>query len=141
MPFATWGPRVGAYLVDALVTLPFGLVAYLVDGPTIDPVTAETTGGFGLTYVLLTLLSVAVHAYNRWYLAGKTGQSWGKRALGLRLLKEQTGQPIGFGMAFVRDLAHIVDTVICYIGFLFPLWDAKRQTLADKMTGTIVVRG
>ena len=40
-------------------------------------------------------------------------------------------------MAFVRDLCHIIDQVICYIGYLFPLWDAKRQTLADKIMTTV----
>ena len=42
-------------------------------------------------------------------------------------------------MAFVRDLAHIVDSVICYIGYLFPLWDARRQTFADKIMSTVVL--
>jgi uncharacterized RDD family membrane protein YckC len=42
-------------------------------------------------------------------------------------------------MAFVRDIAHIVDSVICFVGYLFPLWDSKRQTLADKIVGTVVV--
>jgi uncharacterized RDD family membrane protein YckC len=32
-----------------------------------------------------------------------------------------------------------VDGIICYIGWLFPLWDAKKQTLADKIMGTVVV--
>ncbi len=50
-----------------------------------------------------------------------------------------TSQPIGMGKAFVRDIAHIVDSVICYVGWLFPLWDEKRQTLADKMQSTVVV--
>ena len=27
----------------------------------------------------------------------------------------------------------------CYFGWLFPLWDAKRQTFADKIIGTVVV--
>ena len=35
--------------------------------------------------------------------------SLGKRALDLRLLGEQTGQPVGALMAFVRDIAHVVD--------------------------------
>jgi RDD family len=42
-------------------------------------------------------------------------------------------------MAFVRDLAHIIDSIICYIGWLFPLWDARRQTIADKIMSTVVV--
>jgi len=75
--------------------------------------------------------------YNRWYLGGQ-GQSFGKRALGLTLVAESTGQPIGMAKAFLRDLAHIVDGLICYIGYLFPLWDQKRQTIADKIMTTVV---
>jgi len=41
--------------------------------------------------------------------------------------------------AFLRDLCHFIDAVICYVGFLFPLWDAKRQTLADKIMKTVVI--
>ena len=77
--------------------------------------------------------------YNRWYKGGTTGQTIGRGVAGVKLIKEATGQPIGMGMAFVRDLAHIVDSLICYVGWFFPLWDAKRQTLADKMLSTVVV--
>ena len=31
------------------------------------------------------------------------------------------------------------DSIICYIGWLFPLWDSKRQTLADKIMKTVVI--
>ena len=54
-----------------------------------------------------------------------------------KVVSEKTGQPIGFGLSIVRQLAHIIDSAICYIGYLFPLWDAKRQTLADKIMSTI----
>ena len=50
---------------------------------------------------------------------------------------EATGQPIGFTNGVIRQLAHIVDSIICYIGYLFPLWDGKRQTLADKIMTTV----
>ena len=40
-------------------------------------------------------------------------------------------------MSLVRQLAHAIDGIICYVGFLFPLWDAKRQTLADKILNTV----
>jgi hypothetical protein len=35
--------------------------------------------------------------------------------------------------------AHYVDQLICYIGYLFPLWDDKRQTIADKLMSTVCV--
>ena len=58
----------------------------------------------------------------------------------VKLISENTGQPIGPVMAFVRDLAHIVDSIICFVGWFFPLWDSKRQTLADKIMKTVVIQ-
>ena len=93
--------------------------------------------GIGLIFYLAALGWIG---YNRWYRAGRTGQSLGKSATNVRLISEQTGAPIGGAMAFLRDLAHFVDAIICYAGFLFPLWDSKRQTLADKLAHTVVVK-
>ena len=58
--------------------------------------------------------------------------------MGIKLVEERTGQPIGAGMCFVRDLAHILDGFF-YLGYLWPLWDNKRQTFADKILTTVVV--
>ena len=66
-----------------------------------------------------------------------TGTSIGKSVMKFKVVSEKTWQPIGFGMSVVRQIAHIVDSIICYIGYLFPLWDNKRQTLADKIMTTV----
>lgn len=138
--FANWITRVGAYIIDYLVVVPFSVLAVVLDGPSTDAATGETSG-MGALYWIFVLLAFAVQVYNRWIQAGKTGQSWGKKALGIRLVGEVSGEPIGAGKAFLRDLAHIIDGIICYVGFLFPLWDSKRQTLADKIVKTVVVKG
>ena len=97
---------------------------------------ASTRNAFviGLFY----LAALAFWLYNRCVLAGR-GQSLGKRAMKIKLVSEETGEPIGTLMAFVRDICHILDSLACYIGWLFPLWDAKRQTFADKIMRTVVV--
>jgi uncharacterized RDD family membrane protein YckC len=87
---------------------------------------------------LLTIAALGWTAYNRWLLAGRTGQSWGKRVTAITLISEQTGQPIGPLNAFLRDLVHILDG-IAYVGYLWPIWDDKRQTFADMLMKTIVV--
>jgi uncharacterized RDD family membrane protein YckC len=135
--YASWIERVGGYLIDAIITAPFSILA-----ATLGRGTDEATGlpTFNALYWVFALLGLVLSGYNRWYLQGKTGQSWGKKALNIRLISESTGQPIGMGMAFVRDLAHIIDSIICFVGYLFPLWDAKRQTLADKILSTVVVK-
>ena len=77
--------------------------------------------------------------WNYGYRQGTTGSSIGKSVLKFKVVSEKTWQPIGFGMSIVRQIAHIVDSLVCYIGYLFPLWDAKRQTLADKIMTTVCV--
>ena len=57
--------------------------------------------------------------------------------MNFKVVSERTGQPIGFAMSLVRQLAHFWTRIICYIGYLFPLWDHKRQTLADKIMSTV----
>ncbi|MCV6970808.1 RDD family protein [Mycobacterium bohemicum] len=85
------------------------------------------------------LLGLAYLVWNYGYRQGTTGSSLGKSAMKIKVVSEVTGQPIGFGMSVVRQLAHFVDAIICFIGFLFPLWDSKRQTLADKIMTTVVL--
>jgi uncharacterized RDD family membrane protein YckC len=138
MSYASWGKRVGGYLIDSLITSVPILIGYVILIATRDSSGSSSGAGFAI-YGLLSLVSLGVLIYNRWIQGGKTGQTWGRKTMNIRLIGEATGQPIGALMAFVRDLAHIVDGLPCYIGWLFPLWDAKRQTLADKIMKTVVV--
>lgn len=149
---APWGKRVLASVLDGLLTLPGALLMTIGAGvmasgsgtSTVDPTTGEilTTGGdqgmitTGLVLVGVGwLLALVIQIYNRWVRGGR-GQSWGKKVAGTWLVSERTGQPIGTGMAFVRDLAHYLDSMPLYLGYLWPLWDERRQTFADKMCGT-----
>ncbi len=90
-----------------------------------------------LSVGLAGVLALAYGIWNWGYRQGTTGSSIGKSIMKFKVVSEKTGQPIGFGMSIVRQLAHIIDGAICYIGYLFPLWDAKRQTIADKIMTTI----
>ncbi|MFJ6121018.1 RDD family protein [Streptomyces sp. NPDC092129] len=125
-PYANWGQRFLGTLVDGLVFLvPYLLVILGRDTPALAVI-----GG-------LAIFAVAI-----WQLImeGRTGQTLGKKALGIRLVRESDGQPLGIGMAFVRRLAHFLDSLACYLGWLWPLWDAKKQTFADKVCSSIVIR-
>ncbi|MFZ0904494.1 MAG: RDD family protein, partial [Mycobacterium sp.] len=75
--------------------------------------------------------------WNYGYRQGVGGSSIGKSVLKFKVVSENTGEPIGFGMSVLRQISHVVDAVPFYLGYLFPLWTAKRQTLADKIMGTV----
>jgi uncharacterized RDD family membrane protein YckC len=123
--YSDWATRVGAYLIDIAPIVVLVFIGVILHNVAIA--------------LIIDLACLGWTAYNRWYQGGTTGQSLGKKTLGMKLISESTGQPIGPLMAFVRDICHFVDSVICYVGYLFPLWDAKRQTLADKIMSTVVV--
>jgi len=124
LAYANWGRRVPAYLIDGALPLVVVIVLIQIN---------VALGGVCL------LLAGGWIIYNRWYLGGTTGQSLGKKALSIRLVGEDTGQPVGMPVAWVRDICHMVDALSCCVGFLLPLWDAKRQTLADKLVRTVVI--
>jgi serine/threonine-protein kinase len=154
--YTLWGWRVLASLIDGLV--PFALwligVICLVAMQKVETVCVDHTSGYDLgqfcatgnngpsgaawaTFVILQLVSLLFQIWNYGYKQGRTGSSIGKSSMKFKVVSEATGQPIGVGMSLVRQLAHVIDAAICYIGFLFPLWDAKRQTIADKIVGTV----
>jgi len=108
-------------------------------GESVDFCTTPTAD-LWLYIQVLGLLPAAVYFFwNFCYRQGKTGQSIGKSLMKFKTISEKTWQPIGFWLSLVRQIAHYIDQLICYIGYLFPLWDDKRQTIADKIMSTICV--
>jgi uncharacterized RDD family membrane protein YckC len=153
--YASWGARVGAYLIDFLIVglVPMILIAigyiqlmsaavHAIQACQDDSTACPATPHFALgTMLLLYGGSLLAFAGGLWlaYREGKTGCTPGKKTLGIKLVRESTGQPVGFGMAFGRRILHFIDGLPCYLGYLWPLWDEKRQTFADKIVSTVVI--
>ncbi|MDN3296693.1 RDD family protein [Streptomyces ficellus] len=133
-PLAHWGQRVGGYLLDMLIIL--GPMYALVGIDAAMSGSGEPSGVLSFVGMLYGLGMGLFQIYKE----GKTGQSIGKKVLGISLHKEADGRTLGFGMAFVRKLAHMLDSFACYLGWLWPLWDAKKQTFADKVCSTVVIK-
>jgi len=55
-------------------------------------------------------------------------------------VREIDGQVVGAGTSVGRGFLHIIDGLPLYLGYLWPLWDAKKQTFADKIVQTVVVK-
>lgn len=141
--YASWGDRVVATLWDLLYVWP-GLLVGLV-GIVITAVGAGTDNGVVTGLGVLVMLAgwgwMIWRTIRNYFLdQGRTGWTWGKRKVGIRLIQEVDGTPVGPGMAFVRYLLHSVINQACYIDYLWPLWDAKKQTLTDKVLTTVVIK-
>ncbi|MFF4696674.1 RDD family protein [Streptomyces chattanoogensis] len=150
--YASWGARFGATLIDFLIAVlvPIIIVAismllrhtwgsdceYLDIGCT----NAAKREILPFIFALWALAFLWLVAANIFILVkeGK-GASPGKKVMKIRLIREETGGPLGFGMALLRRICHGLDSAACSIGYLWPAWDAKGQTFADKVMRTVVI--
>jgi len=157
---AGFGIRLGGYLLDGLLYGLLGLVFLIpavvigiasfadcefvdnFDG-TSEIVCPDGSPDAGLLggAVLLGILGYLVVAFIYVRALGKTGQTWGRRIVGIKVVGETTGEPVGFGRALGRSLfAVFISAQIIYLGYLWMLWDDKKQTWHDKVVNSIVVK-
>ena len=125
-PRAGFWRRFGAVVVDGLVlAIPSVAIVALLD----NTVTAN---------VVTTLLSLAYYVVLE---GGASGQTVGKRALGIRVLDFRGGGTgsIGYARALVRNLVKYVSGLVVFLGYLWMLWDREKQTWHDKAATSVVV--
>ena len=124
-PRAGFWARFGAILLDGLILgVPFGILMGIFP----DAIA-----------ILYLLYFVAQIAYYVMLEGGPTGQTLGKKALGIRVYDLKQGGPIGPGRAFLRWLGRIPSGVVLALGYLWMLWDGEKQTWHDKIAGSVVV--
>ncbi|MFC7491163.1 MULTISPECIES: RDD family protein [unclassified Knoellia] len=152
-PVAGFGTRALALIIDSLLSLIglipiiIGAVLLVMAAPDTDELgyTIDGTGDGGLAAtggILLFLgvvLMIGIQIWNRIFKMGRTGQSVGKKVMGLKLIHESTGQPIGALQSFLRELLGGLVNQIFYLSYLWMLWDDNKQTLADKVVHSTVI--
>lgn len=134
-PLASWGQRVGAYLIDGLITTGILLAGFLVSA-----ILGTFSDGLGVFFLVVGVIAGIV--FIGWNLVrqGHTGQTVGKGMLNIRLVRLDGITPPGVGLSIGRYFLHVfIDGALCNLGYLWPLWDDKRQTFADKIVDTVVV--
>lgn len=133
LEYAEWWRRAVAWLLDAIPAAVFYSVLWTVD---VDRLTGTTSIVWTAVQALLSLYGLA----NLILLQGITGSSIGQRAVGVVILDIDDRHPIGIIRNFLRGCMHLFDTITLGVGWLWPLWDRRHQTFADKIMHTIVVR-
>jgi uncharacterized RDD family membrane protein YckC len=142
--YAGFWERFGAAFLDGLILLPviYG-INYLLTGSIFTQTYSGTTEG-GLTYTYSDFTSQGISAVIGWlYFALQESSvhqaTLGKRGLGLKVTNLHGGK-LSFGQATGRHFAKYLSCIILLIGYLMMVWDAKKQTLHDKIAGALVIR-
>ena len=133
------GSRFYAALIDVAVLTPIVFIgAYVTVRAILD--LDERLGNW-----LAAIAGVATFAFQWGYYIvfeiTTNGQSLGKRALGLRVIKVH-GYPISFSDSVIRNLVRIVDFLPFFYGagLLAMLLNENWQRLGDLAAGTLVVK-
>jgi uncharacterized RDD family membrane protein YckC len=121
-PRASFGRRLVAAIIDGILLGIVGLIFYAI---------SRTLG-----YVVQLLLTVAYLTYLE---GSPSGQTVGKKAMGIRVIDFRTGGSIGYGRAFIRWIGRYVSAIACLLGYFWMLWDKEKQTWHDKFANDVVV--
>lgn len=128
----SYGARVLAHLLDVVAFAVVAFVAIMVLVLLGLPEGALEV----LAFLAFPAFQTACHATRR-------GQTPGKWVMGIRVCDATTGGPITVSVSLVRAATLVLLSLACCIpavlSMLWPLWDARRQTLHDKAAGTLVV--
>jgi uncharacterized RDD family membrane protein YckC len=151
-PLASWGTRLGAYLIDVLVLLiPLGLIFAVTFVSIVDSDTS-TAGWIGasILWILASAAVVLLYAPLLMMRQGeRNGQTLGKQLVGIRVVRDN-GEPMGFGWAALREVliknlavgiaSSIIPIIPWFLNFFWPLWDDQNRALHDMAASTHVVK-
>jgi uncharacterized RDD family membrane protein YckC len=147
-PYASWGLRLGGYLIDGVILAVVQAILNRLFRHTNTLTVHMTMTRNGtvthnsISFVALIIGSVIGILYGT-ILIGSMGKTVGMMAVGVRCVRDETHEAVSYGTAFVRAVIERVFFVlfpVWVVDMLFPIWDAKRQTLHDKVVHTVVLR-
>jgi uncharacterized RDD family membrane protein YckC len=145
-PLAGFWARFAAYFLDALI---LGIPANILSLALFDPVDTNSTFSTSSAFtwssaggpIAFQLLVFAVNLAYFAYFEGTSGQTIGKKALGICVVDANTLQPgVGIGRGIGRYFARILSSIVCYLGYFWMLWDDQNQTWHDKLARVKVVK-
>lgn len=152
--YATWGTRAIGYIIDALLVGAGMAVLYLVVGAVFTSMFRLPDWGYGgvnafapmrgfccMWVLLFPLATLLVGIYNSVILVAQRGYSIGQGVVKVMVV-DAGGNLITTGAAWIRLLVCVAFGFLPFLpvlDLLWPLWDARRQTLHDKTVNCYVI--
>ena len=138
--YAGFWRRLLAFVIDNLLFSALGLLfLYSVYGSAFlrgDVRLDEHRGYYGLSELLVDWLLPLLLTVFFWVRLEGTP---GKLLLGCLVVDARSGARLSVGQAVVRYLAYLVSALPLGLGFLWIMWDRRKQGFHDKIAKTVVV--
>ncbi|NLX10323.1 MAG: RDD family protein [Chloroflexi bacterium] len=121
---ASLGARLIALIIDSII---LSIIGALLGG-----LTGEEILGIGSGFIFGVI-------YNWYFWTQNRGQTPGKMVMGIRVVKTD-GSSLNSLEAVVRYIGYYINTFLLMLGWIWAIFDGKKQGLHDKLAGTVVVR-
>lgn len=137
-PLASIGLRCSAFLLDYILTMFIPALTVLI--AVYFKRRWSAPGLAGMALIVGYLATAALLFFNSIYLCERDGQSFGKRFIGIRIVRVDGSRP-GYRTAVLRHLIGYPLSILCGgLGIWWALWDERQQGWHDKLAGTLVVK-
>lgn len=118
--YAGSGQRFVAFLIDAIL---LGIIGAVLGQASESQVISIIVGA----------------AYYLYFWVKQDGQTLGKKAMHIKVVRAD-GQPMDWMTAGLRYIGYIVSGIPLLLGYIWILFDGKKQGWHDKIAGTYVVK-
>ena len=142
-PYQGVAIRFVAILIDYLI---IGVISGILAIPLlVAAMAANVTNGNVSAVSLGPIIALSVVGLVVWFLyftllEGRYGQTVGKMALSIKVVREADGTPIDYGEAAVRTVLRIIDGLFDYLIGAILIWTSDgKQRLGDRVAHTVVV--
>jgi uncharacterized RDD family membrane protein YckC len=141
-PYQGVAIRFVALIIDYVI---IGVIAGILALPFVFAAVALTgmRGGSALSggsLAAASLIALVVWFLYFTLLEGRYGQTIGKMALNIKVVRAADGGPIDYGKAAVRTILRVIDGLFDYlIGAIFIWTSDEKQRLGDRVAHTVVV--
>jgi uncharacterized RDD family membrane protein YckC len=149
MRYAGFWIRAGAKIIDSLILGAIQMAVFVVFAMIagVSGALAEgaATGGaeamsplLVIATLMLWLFMIVLSIAYPTYFHGKYGATWGKMALGIKVVSPDGGN-ISYMRSFGRAFAEVLSGMILYIGYIIAAFDGEKKSLHDIMCETRVI--
>jgi uncharacterized RDD family membrane protein YckC len=131
--------NIGSFFIGLVFGFAFGFTKSLTSSFSSQYEEGLSSVNIILTF-LISLICILISGFYYIYFIGAKGQTLGKMALNIKVVDEETNEAPGYLSAFLREVIGKFLSLFFFLGFLWVIWDKKKQGWHDKIAHTIVVK-
>lgn len=114
------------------------LIALVIDGLVLSLASGALALALGPVRAF-AVVQLGALAYFVGFEGGPTGQTPGKRVMGIKVVAADAHEPAGYGKALIRWVGRFLSALPCGLGYVWALFDQDGRTWHDMLAETEVV--